>query len=219
MENGRYKLIICTTVADELKDTDIVKTGTEVVLMDAMLHRDPEKLKDQLQEEIDKTKDVDAILLGYGLCSRSTLGISSGEFRMVIPKMQDCIGIFLGSDKKYREQFFGQPGTYYLTRGWINHGGNPWEVHQKMMEKYGQRVAEMLLKKTIKNYTRIAYIETSETSQQEYLDYSREVAEKLDLRFEEIPGSRTILEKMLAGDWDDDFLVIEPGGTLTLTDF
>lgn len=219
MKNGRYKLIICTTVADELKETDIVPPGTEVVLMEAALHRDPQKLKEQLQEEIDKTLDVDAILLGYGLCSRSTLGITSQEFRMVIPKMQDCIGIFLGSDKKYREQFYGEPGTYYLTRGWINHGGNPWEVYQQTMEKYGRRMADLLLDKTIKNYTRIAYIETNETSQQEYLDYSREVARKLDLKFEVIAGSRTILEKMLAGEWDEDFLVIEPGNTLTLTDF
>ena len=219
MENGRYKLIICTTVADELDGTDIVKSGTEVVLMDAMLHRDPEKLKNQLQEEIDKTKDVDAILLGYGLCSRSTLGITSQKFKIVIPKMQDCIGIFMGSDKIYREQFFGEPGTYYLTKGWINHGGNPWQVYQQTIEKYGQRMADVILDKTIKNYTRIAYIETSETSQKEYIDYSREVAENLKLKFEEIPGNRTILEKMLAGDWDEEFLIIQPGETLGLSDF
>ena len=29
--------------------------------------------------------------------------------------------------------------------------------------------------------------------------------------FEEIPGSMLILKKLLHGEWDDDFLVVEPG--------
>ena len=215
----QYKLIICHTVAEELEGTDLVQPGTEVVLMEALLHRDPQKLKNELQDEIDRTEGVEAILLGYGLCSRSTLDITSDKFPLVIPKMQDCIGIFMGSDKVYREQFFGEPGTYYLTRGWIKHGGNPYSVHQQMVEKYGQRMAGILLEKTIKNYTRIAYIETDESSQEEYLEYSKKVAQELKLKFEEIAGSRSVLRKLLAGDWDDDFLVVPPGGTFAMTDF
>jgi len=45
------------------------------------------------------------------------------------------------------------------------------------------------------------------------------VADKLNMRFEEIQGNRTILQKMLAGDWDDEFLVVPPGGSFEMSDF
>jgi hypothetical protein len=32
-----------------------------------------------------------------------------------------------------------------------------------------------------------------------------------DLKYEEIPGSNRIIEKLLRGTWDGDFIVVEPG--------
>jgi len=212
-----YKLIACETVAEELDG--MVPEGTETAFLEFGLHAYPEKLKQKIQEEIDRTNGVDAILLGYGLCAMSILGLSSPEHRFVVPRMHDCIGIFMGSNQKYKEQAYAQPGTYYLTKGWIKYGGDPYKVFQKWQEKYGDERAKLLLKKTIGNYTRLAYIETGLEDQAEYIDYARTAAEKLNLKFERIKGNRTILKKMLAGEWDDDFVVVEPGCKPTFHDF
>jgi hypothetical protein len=45
------------------------------------------------------------------------------------------------------------------------------------------------------------------------------MAEAFDLRFEEIPGSNRLLLKMLQAEWDSEFLVIDPGVEVTLSDF
>lgn len=217
MDSRRSKIIACMTVGEELEG--LIPEGMETVFLEFGLHDYPERLKEKLQEEIDRTGDVDTILLGYGLCSMSTLGLSSSRSRLVLPRMHDCIGIFLGSSKKYQEQFRGEPGTYYLTKGWINHGGDPYKEFLKWRKKYGAAKARLLLEKTIGNYTRLAFIQTGKGDQTQYVLYARKVARKLGLRFEKIAGDRRILEKMIAGDWDEDFIVVGPGEKVTLEPF
>jgi hypothetical protein len=45
------------------------------------------------------------------------------------------------------------------------------------------------------------------------------MAELFDLRFEEIPGSNRLLLMLLAGQWEGEFIVTEPGRALGLGDF
>ncbi len=205
------------TVAEELEG--MIPEGTETAFMEFGLHSNPRKLTEKLQEEIDRTNGADTVLLGYGLCSMSILGLSSTRHRLVVPRMHDCIGIFLGSDSKYKEQAYGEPGTYYLTKGWIDHGGDPYKVFKQWKLEYGERRAKIMLRRTLGNYTRLAYIETGKIDRKKYLDYAKMAAEKLGLKFERLDGNRSILEKMLAEDWDSDFVVVEPGNKPTIYDF
>jgi hypothetical protein len=46
-----------------------------------------------------------------------------------------------------------------------------------------------------------------------------EEAIKLDLVFEEIEGTNEYFEKLLNSDWDDDFLILEPGSKIKLEMF
>lgn len=213
----KYKLIACMTVAEELEGN--VPDEIETAFLEFGLHSYPDKLKKELQQEIDRTGEVDAILLGYGLCSMATLGLSSPRSRLVIPRMHDCIGIFMGSDKAYRQQIAQAPGTYYLTRGWIEHGGDPWKVYRQWVEQFGESRAKLLLKKTMSHYTRLAFIRTTNEDQHDYICYARTAAENLGLAHEVVPGNREIIVKMLAGNWDENFVVIEPGCSPVLTDF
>ena len=48
---------------------------------------------------------------------------------------------------------------------------------------------------------------------------ARERAVNLDLQYEEIQGSTIFLKKIALGLWDDDFIVVEPGHTITFDDF
>jgi hypothetical protein len=213
----RFKLIACMTIAEELDGN--VPESTETVFFELGLHSFPDKLKVRLQKEIDRTEGVDAIFLGYGLCSMATLGLNSPRCTLVIPKTHDCIGIFLGSDRRYKEEIEQEPGTYYLTKGWIEHGGDPWKVYQGWQEEFGDSMAQLLLKKTMHNYTRLAYIRTGNDDHSEYIRYAKTAADKLGLKHEVVPGNREIMRKLLAGEWDENFVVIEPGSQPSLTDF
>lgn len=43
------------------------------------------------------------------------------------------------------------------------------------------------------------------------MQYSKEVADFLNVQFMEIEGSLDIFKKLFNGEWDSDFVVIPPG--------
>ncbi len=69
---------------------------------------------------------------------------------MVIPRVDDCIAIFLGSCNAYKEQAKKEPGTYYLTKGWIEVGDTPFEEHKRLIEKYGEARAKRMTQLLVK---------------------------------------------------------------------
>jgi len=184
------------------------------------LHINPSRLRSALQEAIDASANsFDTILLGYGLCSQAVVGIHANNCTLVVPKVDDCIAIFLGSDQAYKKQYRAEPGTYYLTKGWIEVGDSPFSEYERTVEKYGEEKARHLMSRMLNNYTRLALINTGQFELERYREYCKHAAERFNLRFEEIPGSSTLIQKLLYGPWDEDFVVARPGETITYLDF
>ena len=44
---------------------------------------------------------------------------------------------------------------------------------------------------------------------------ARKTADQFNLRFEELRGSNDLILKLLLGPWDEEFLVVPPGETIT----
>jgi hypothetical protein len=207
----RAKIIACETVGEELRN--LIPGGIPCTFLEFGLHCTPEKLNAALQREIDKTQeDVDTILLGYGMCSKGALGLEARNFKLVIPRVDDCIALFLGSKDEYTKQHLKAPGTFYLTKGWIECGDDPYTEYLKMRGKYSDEKAYWVEKKVIENYTRLALIDTGNYNLEKYREYAKMVADFFDLTFEEIPGSNVLIRKLIEGDWDGNFIVVEPGG-------
>jgi hypothetical protein len=167
-----------------------------------------------LQAAIDASPDLDAVLLGYGLCSRAVVGLRATHCRLVVPRVDDCISIFLGSRAEYERQARGEPGTYYLTKGWIEVGDSPFDEVDRLAATYGEAKATRMIRLMLRNYTRLALINTGIRDAERYRAYARAAAERFGLRFEEIAGSPSLVEKLLHGPWDDDFVVVEHGGVI-----
>lgn len=218
MQIKRTKVIACATVIEEM--SSYLPSGVDACVLDFGLHVNPEVLKRALQETIDSSAtSAETILLGYGLCSQAVVGLRANGCTLVVPKVDDCIAIFLGSEQAYKVQHQSAPGTYYMTKGWIEAGDSPFGEYDSMVERYGEERAQMLMGKILKNYTRLALINTGEYELERYRDYCRRTAERFGLRYEEIPGSSTLIKKLLYGPWDHDFVVARPGTTITYLDF
>jgi hypothetical protein len=218
MDIERTKIIACATVIEEM--LPVMPDGLAYEVLDFGLHQTPNKLKNRLQEAVDAScNSFDTLILGFGLCSMAVVGLNSRGCTLVMPRVDDCIAIFLGSRQAYSDQARKEPGTYYLTKGWIEVADTPLDEFERMVARYGQEKAEHLIKVMLKHYTRLVYIDTGYQDKQAYVDYARSVAEKFDLRFEEITGSNALVLKMLTGSWDQDFVVIEPGRTISYLDF
>lgn len=218
MNQKRIKIIACPTVIEEMQPLLPPEVSTEI--LDFGLHVQPEKLRDVLQAAIDRvSSDIDTIILGYGLCSMAVVGLSSTKCTLVVPKVDDCIAIFLGSNRAYHKQSAKEPGTYYLTKGWIEVSDTPLEEYKRMVERYGEKRADKVMGIMLKNYTRLAYIDTGMENQEKYRKYARKNAARFNLRYEEIPGSKALIEKMVNSPWGDDFLVVKPGEKITFEAF
>ena len=212
------RVIACETVIEEM--LPFLPEDVPHEVLDFGLHIKPAELKKVLQEKIDEASPkADVLLLGYGLCSMAVVGLKATTTTLVIPRTDDCIAIFLGSCNAYKEQTKKEPGTYYLTKGWIEVGDTPFEEHKLLIERYGKEKAERMTFLMLKNYKRLAFINTGVYEIEKYREYSQRTAEAFGLRFEEIEGSSDLVKKIVSGPWDDEFVVVSPGETVTFQDF
>jgi hypothetical protein len=211
-------VVACATVIEEMRQH--LPPGMEHRVLDFGLHVNPQKLKRALQETVDAlAMRADTILLGYGLCSMAVVGLQARDCTLVVPRVDDCIAIFMGSGAAYQEQARREPGTYYLTKGWIEAGDNPFAEYDGWVERYGEDKARWLMGQILKNYTRLALINTGQYEIDRYRAYSQRMAARFGLRHEEIPGSNALIQRMLNGPWNGDFVVVRPGETISYIDF
>jgi hypothetical protein len=218
MDPTRSLVMACATVIEEM--LPLLPEGMQHQIFDFGLHVNPEKLRRTLQEAIDTVSgQYETIILGYGLCSMAVIGIQANGCQLVVPRVDDCIAIFLGSRSAYNNQCRAEPGTYYLTKGWIEVGDTPFAEHDRLILRYGKERAERILKLMLGNYRRLALINTGQYELETYRDYARRTAERFGLRYEEIEGSDTLVRKMLFGPWDNEFVVIRPGETFQYEHF
>jgi hypothetical protein len=196
----------------------------QVTFKDYGLHRVPSKLTWAVQEEIDNVKEPSLIMLGYGLCGNGLKSIQAGEHTLLIPRTDDCIAILLGSYKKYIQEFDATPGTYYLTKGWLESGSNPLQEYQEYVEKYGEEDATWIMDQQYQHYERLAFVAHNQEDLEKYRPQAQEVAEycqRWDMRYEEIIGSDIYIKRLIEMasskevEADADFLVIPPGGEVT----
>jgi hypothetical protein len=211
---ARRRVIACATVVEEMRP--LLPPDVPYEVLDFGLHLRPQDLKRVLQDKIDDaSRQADVVILGYGLCSMAVIGLRATTATLVVSRSDDCIAIFLGSCSAYKQQTSTEPGTYYLTKGWIEVGDSPFSEYEKLVAKYGEAKAMRMLKLTLNNYTRLAFINTGQYNLEEYRDYARRNSEKFGLRYEEIDGSPALVQKMIFGPWDDEFVVVPPGETIT----
>jgi hypothetical protein len=217
MINDDYHVIACATVAEELRQLDLPEE--RLTVLEFGLHVYPDQLKERIQASIDAVPGDCDILLGYGLCSYAVVGLESSSHRLVIPKIDDCIALFLGSREEHLARLAEAPGTYYFTKGWVEAQVETLQEHARLCEKYGVERANKVARLLYKNYTQIVLIDTGNYKMDDYRAFAKAMADFLDLEFKEIPGSNRLLEKMLAGEWEPEFLVVPAGAPVALEPF
>jgi hypothetical protein len=219
LENGSKRIIACATVAEELRLMGVPEE--DLLELEFGLHVYPDKLRETLQKEIDAIPGNGDIILGYGLCSNAAVGLTSQNHRLIIPRVDDCIALFLGSRKEHLTRLREEPGTYFLTKGWIKAAELPINDYLRMVEKYGQERAMRVTKAMLANYKRVVLINTGNYRLEECREAARSMADTLELNYEEIPGSNRMLRMMLEvnGEWNSEYIVVEPGEETTLAMF
>ena len=196
------------------------------------LHNTPQLLNSSLQEEIDRLdagddrytcpEPIDAILLGYGLCSNAVTGLKSAKYKLVIPKAHDCITFLLGSREAYNYHFAKNPGTYWYSTGWVENVKLPSkarleELLQEYTEIYGEENAQYLMEMEhnwVKDYTTAGFINWKELRTEKAQLFTKYCAESLKWDYKQFEGTTGFLSDFLNGNWNPAyFLILEPGQT------
>ena len=203
----------------EVLKTQIERQGkipADAVYLEQLLHRTPDKLRQELQQLIDRSGRYQTLLFAYGLCSNAIIGLrgASGQ-RLIIPRSDDCIGLVLGSRQRYLDEFRKNSGTYYFTAGWVDGAPDPLKEYWKNIEQYGEEDSRWIAEETLKHYTRALFIQTGDDRDRFAAAYVRQFADFFRLRYEEIAGSDTYLRKLIYGPWEDDFVIVENGAVIT----
>jgi len=205
------KVIACGALRDEAL---AVAGDLEVEFCEGRLHDRPDVLRLTLQQRIAATPGNSTILLLYGRCSNGLVGLRAGSHRLVLPAVDDCISLLLGSREEYLKEFTSFPGTYYYTRGWIEEIDDPYQVYLKLVPKYGEQRAAELSRLELANYTRVALVDTGTYPLEKYEPYVRQVSAFYDLPLHRLSGSLRLVEKLVHGPHDKEFIVVERGGVL-----
>jgi len=235
----KLKVIACGVFEQELEA--VAETSpheVDVHLLDAGLHAAPDRLRLRAQDGIDEAArqgGYDAVCFAYGLCGRGTVGLIARDLPLVLPRAHDCITLFLGSARAYREQFAEYPGTFYFTTGWYEKKAHPERMRiqaaqrfdpathphfEEFRERYGADNARYIiefLESWRHNYRRAALIDDGFATP-EHEELTRALADAAHWDYERLEGSPRLLEDLVAGRWDEDrFLVVEPGRMVAAT--
>lgn len=222
----------CAAISPHMINVELIRLG---------IHLKPEKLRQKIQASIDAVstqldpseQSYDAIVLGYGLCGQATSGVTARDIPLVIPRAHDCITLYLGSRDRYQQEHDQHPGTIWHTKDYLERTRDSKEivslgadtelgsssVYERYVEKYGKKNADYLMEVMgdwQKNYERAVFVDQGIVDTAEEEKAVKRDAEKKGWRFEKIAGDLMLIRRLLFGDWDDDFLIVQPGEKITI---
>lgn len=223
-------VLSCLVLRDMLLSLLPLGMADQVTFLDYGLHRVPSTMTLSLQDALQGIEQPSLVVLGYGLCGNGLNKLRAGSHTLLVPRADDCIALLLGSRQAYAREFDAVPGTYYLSKGWLESGSHPLKEYNEYLPKYGPKQAMWIMDQQYQNYSRLAFVAHSREDLEVYRPRALQVADfcaRWGMRYEEILGSdayvRRLVELIVAvrehglaalDAAGSDFVVIPPGGEI-----
>ncbi len=215
----------------------------DVTLLRRRLHDTPELLRRRLQDEIDAAAEADppydAVVLAYGLCGGASAGIAATGVPLIVPRAHDCITLLLGSRDRYEREFAAHPGTYWYAPDYLERSGGDDDgagtglvglgattdeseaaAYADYVARFGEDNAAYLMEVTgawHSHYDRAAFLDTGIGDTSGVEENVRRDAQRRGWLFERLAGELTLMRRLLYGDWEGDFLMLQPGQRLAMS--
>ena len=211
-------VIACKTMEDEL-NWAMERTGSTypVFWLEQGLHNVPEQLRAAVQTALDGA-GAERVLLAMGFCGNSLRGLQVPAVELIVPRVDDCISLLLGSVKR-RLEVSQEYAAYFFTEGWLRGERNIWVEHQHMLETYGEELTEELEKSMFGHYRTLGLLDCGIKPVEPLVEGTKMIAEGLHLTQRVIPASAQYLADLLTGPWPAErFLTVRGGATITEED-
>ena len=94
-------------------------------------------------------------------------------------------------------------------------------IYQRMAERHGERKAKRIADLMFGNYTNVDIVDTGvfDCYEETFVARMQRDADFIQVPLGYVEGSNQIMEKLVSGDWDDQFIVVEPETEISGNDF
>ena len=216
-DSGRTVIIACSSLTEYVEEAQHrCGTALPVIYMDRLYHRDPGEMRGHILAALAEKipEGTDTVLVCMGFCGGSWEGVAA-PVRMVLPRVDDCVSLLLQtgdtpvSDLK-------QPGHLYVR------AKDPrTESFRRIFEHLTAAVDEETKARYHEDwkqlYSHIDILDTGINGSRRpgYAEAVQQDADWLNAQVEYVKGGTYLLEKLLRGDWDSQFLVLTPAEPVT----
>lgn len=220
MDHADIVIFACSSLRDYI-DAAQQKAGTSypIIFLDKENHMEPQNMKKCIvAAEQTLPATVKTVLIAMGFCGGALDHVTFSR-RFIIPRVDDCVSLMLQKDGVY-DPNPKQAGHLYMMEQ------DPDDLSfQKLLADsqtgYEGLSAEDLFHMYFDNYTNLDIIDTGLTDcySEEYAAKAQATADQIHAALDYVEGSNLLLEKLVMGRWDDQFLVAEPGHLIRHADF
>ena len=193
-------ILTCSSLERYVKRAqEKMHTNYPIIVIDRIYHVEPATMKTVIWQELEKRKrKPDTILAAMGFCGGVWDQVRA-QVRTVIPRVDDCVSLLLATDDRYIPNR-KESGHLYL--------------YEDEPEKFSVLSLLKDYRKASKEFQGL----DEETLFHMWFDQYY-FLDMIHAALDYVQGSNRILEKLVSGEWDEQFLVAEPGHLIRHGDF
>ena len=213
-------IVCCDSLLSHLEAAQ-VKMGTNypVYSLDRALHSQPQNMRQRLMDVLNALPEsITTVLIAMGHCGGSLDNICARQ-RLVIPNLDDCITMLL-TKTDAQEGNLKQRGHMYFRDSECG-GVNVQRMLDNLRQEYGMERGTGIFGMWFADYTHADIIDTGvfDCYEESYVESIQKQADLIRCQLDYVEGSNRILEKLVSGQWDEQFLIVPPGTVLTKSAF
>lgn len=215
----KTKMLSCRTLEPEVR-LAMAKCGCtlELEVLQENNHDVPHLLRRNIQTHLDAMEDVDRVLMAFTTCGGTMVGLKTGAFELVIPRLDDCLSLLMGSMERRKAVLEGGFGMF-VTKSWMDHEKNTAAELERIQRTYPPERAKRIIQAMCGNLDSLNMIDTGAYEVAAILPRTEALAEQLHLKHRIVQGTTAYLEELLQGPHDPArFIVIPPHTTVTDAD-
>ncbi len=206
-------IFTCPTLKGELLQAlQETGCGDTVIVLPQRLHSVPQELHTYLQDCIDRTANVDRIIVLPSGCGGSTAGLRATTAELVVPRSRDCIDILLSGEKLADVRQKRDMAGVFMTKDWAGFQKRSDLDFDKLVRKHGTEGAKAFLRKVYGKFNHFYLIDTGCYDLEPVRTYLKPTLDAIDGTLTVIRGTCGILKKVAANRIDEDFVSVPRGG-------
>ena len=212
-------VLACNTIrAELLLAKQRTRSEYDIIWLESNLHNNIDKLRAEMQKGLDRLVGYDRVLMAFGFCGNSVIGLKTHSFELILPRIDDCISLLIGSISKRAEISKGRQ-SIYLTRGWLEHESSILSEYEYTVNKHGEESAKFVIDSMFGMYDTLSIIDTGAYNVESVMDSAEQISEKFGLEKKLVQGTTSYLEALLSGKWDEArFLIVPPNRAIQVED-